>query len=503
MITTFARTIIAMTARRRIHFRFATALVVGVLACGSSQAASVPIYYWTTFVGEAGAFSGGDGVGTNALFNQPSGGAMDAAGNFYVPDEYNDAIRKVTPDGTVSTFAGVLGVADTNDGTNGGALFTQPTNLTFDKDGNMYVVDTYAHTIRKITPAGVVTTIAGLGGVSGFTDGTGTNALFNQPNGIGYDAGDNILYVADGLNGAVRKVTLNGEVTTIAGGGQGEGQLFFGVEQVAVNSSHLVYVLDAYNSTIWTMDTNGGNLTVLAGPGAGNTWPTGSGSADGTGSAAKFSFPESLWLDTLGNAFVADYNNDTIREVTPAGVVTTVGGSPGKIGTADGTNSMARFNLEEGIFVDPWGNLYVADTQNCTIRIGYAGPPVIVNPPQSPTVAVGASPTFAVTAGGAAPRSAYQWRFNGVPLTNNAHISGAQSNVLMVVNTTTNDSKRLPGHRNERVWINEHIRHAGRFPDHALGHLDQPGSHHLWHGPKFEPAQRHLGLGRHVCLYAH
>jgi hypothetical protein len=302
------------------------------------------------------------------------------------------------------------------------------------------VVDTYAHTIRKITPAGVVTTLAGMPGVAGFSDGTGSDALFNEPNGIGYDTGANLLYVADGLNGAVRKVTIDGVVTTIAGGGQSEGQLFFGVEQVAVNSSHLVYVLDAYNSTIWTMNTNGSNLMVLAGPGANHNWPAGSGSADGTGSAAKFSFPESLWLDAAGNAFVADYNNDTIRKVTPAGVVTTVGGKPGVIGTANGTNSAARFNLEEGIFVDPWGNLYVADTQNCTIRIGYAGPPAIVSPPQGLTVAVGATPSFAVTAGGAAPQSAYQWRFHGVALTNNAHVAGAQSNVLTLANVTTNDA---------------------------------------------------------------
>ena len=188
------------------------------------------------------------------------------------------------------------------------------------------------------------------------------------------------------------------------------------------------------------MNTNGGNLTVLAGPGANNSWPNGSGTNDGTGSAAKFSFPESLWLDSAGNVFVADYNNDTIRKVTPAGVVTTVGGSPGMIGTADGTNSAARFNLMEGIFVDPFGNLYVADTQSSTIRIGYGGPPVIVSPPQNLAVAVGASPSFTVIAGGAAPRSAYQWRFQGVPLTNNAHISGAQTNVLTLASATTNDT---------------------------------------------------------------
>jgi hypothetical protein len=415
-------------------------ILAATLVVGVTNQAVAQIYYWTTFVGRAGNTNGGDGVGTNAFFNQPTGGAMDAAGNFYTPDEYNDAIRKVTPDGTVSTFAGSLGIAGTNDGTNGTARFYQPTNLTFDKAGNMYVVDTYANTVRKITPAGVVTTLAGLGNVTGTNDGTGSAARFNQPNGIGYDAGDNVLYVADGFNGSIRKVTLAGVVTTIAGGGQTAGQLFYGVEQVAVNSSHLLLVLDAENSTVWTMNTNGGNLTVLAGPGANHTWPAGAGSANGTGSAAQFNFPESLWLDGAGNAFVADYGNDTIRKVTPAGVVTTVGGSPGVIGTANGTNSAARFNQEEGIFVDPYGNLYVADTQSSTIRIGYRGPPVIVAPPSNLVVAAGASPSFTVTAGGAAPRSAYQWRFNGVALTNNGHISGAQTNALTLSSVTTNDA---------------------------------------------------------------
>ena len=430
----------AVEAGGTAGWRIAAVISACVLLWGGSNEAAAQNYVWTTFVGRAGNTNGGDGVGTNAFFNQPTGGAMDAAANFYVPDEYNNAIRKVAPDGTVTTFAGKLGVAGTNDGTGGAARFTQPTNLTFDNNGNMYVVDTYAHTIRKITPAGVVTTLAGLGDVPGFSDGTGSAARFNQPNGIGYDTGANVLYVADGENGAIRKVTLSGVVTTIAGGGTSPGHLYYGVEQVAVNSSHLVYVLDAYNSTIWTMNTNGGSVTALAGPGAGSGWPVGSGSADGTGSAARFSFPESLWLDAAGNAFVADYSNDTIRKVTPAGVVTTVGGQPGVIGTANGTNTAALFNLEEGIFVDPWGNLYVADTQSSTIRVGYAGPPAIVGPPQSLTVAVGASPSFTVTAGGAAPKSAYQWRFNGVALTNNAHISGAQSNLFTVTSVTTNDA---------------------------------------------------------------
>ena len=170
-----------LLVRRRADSRVAAIfLLAWALAFGGSYQAAAQIYYWTTFAGRAGQTNGGDGIGTNAYFNQPTGGAMDAAGNLYVPDEYNNAIRKVTPDGTVSTFAGRLGFAysGTNDGTGTNALFTQPTNLTFDKNGNLWVVDTYAHTVRKITPAGVVTTVAGLGNSPGFANGTNSIARF-------------------------------------------------------------------------------------------------------------------------------------------------------------------------------------------------------------------------------------------------------------------------------------------------------------------------------------
>ena len=239
-----------------------------------------------------------------------------------------------------------------------------------------------------------------------------------------------MFYVADGNNGAIRKVTQAGVVTTIAGPGTNQGTLYYGVEQVAVSSSDLLYILDAYNCTIWTVNTNGGSRADFAGAGTIKTYPANAGTNDGTGNKARFDFPESMWFGPTGDLFVCNYQSSTIRKVTPQQVVTTIGGQPNVIGSQDGTNSQALFNLPEGIFVDPWGNVYVADTQSSTIRIGYAGPPTIVTSPQNLTVAAGASPAFTVTAGGGAPRSAYQWKFNGTPLTNNAQISGAQSNIL-------------------------------------------------------------------------
>ena len=440
-----------------------TILLAGVLALGGINVSAGQLYYWfTSMAGRATRTNGGNGVGTNAFFNQPTE-ATDSVGNLYTPDGDNDAIREVTPDGTVSS-AGSPGVSSAPMTTGGTARFTQPTNLTFDKDGNMYVVDTYAHTIRKITPGGVVTTLAGMGNVPGFVNATGTAACFNYPNGICYDSGDNVLYVADGNNGAIRKVTLTGVVTTIAGGGQSEGQLFYGVEQVAVNSAHLIGV-DAHGaSTIWTMNTNGGNQTVLAGPGAHNDWPAGSGTNDGLGSAAQFSFPESLCLDAAGNAFVADYNNDTIRKVTPAGLVTTIGGSPGLIGTADGTNSAARFNLEEGVFVDPFGDVYVADTQSSTIRIGYGGPPVTAEVSQNLTNTAGTR-CHAVTA--AMPRFRLPVAFQRRPKRIKTTPTFQARKPMSWVTSHHCDHERcreLSSHRDERVWTDQRLGHADCDP---------------------------------------
>jgi hypothetical protein len=219
-----------------------------------------------------------------------------------------------------------------------------------------------------------------------------------------------------------------------------EGQLYYGVEQVAVDPSHLVYILDAYNCTIWTVNSNGGSRADFAGAGTVKMYPANAGTNNGTGTAARFDFPESMAFGPTGNLFVCDYQSSTMRKVTPQRAVSTIGGQAYVIGTQDGTNTQAQFNLPEGIFADAWNNVYVADTQSSTIRIGYAGPPVIVTAPQNLSVPAGASPSFTVTAGGAAPRSAYQWKLNGTPVTNNSQISGAQSNVLTLAGVTSTNA---------------------------------------------------------------
>ncbi|MGO8925394.1 MAG: hypothetical protein ACLQU3_00505 [Limisphaerales bacterium] len=299
----------------------------------------------TTLAGLAGNPGSADGMGSAARFNNPSGIAVDSAGNLYVAEYGNDTIREVTPVGTnwvVTTLAGLAGSPGSADGTNGAARFNQPYSLEVDSVGNVYVADTYNDTIRKVTPVGtnwVVTTLAGLAGNAGFVNGTGTNALFNTPFGVAVDSAGN-LYVGDTFNNTIRKVTPAGVVTTLATAG------FNDPVGVAVDSATNVYVGDWGSFTIRKV-TPGGVVTTLAGL-AGS-----SGTNDGTASAARFNHPYGVAVDTNGNVYVADNGNNMIRRVTPAGVVTTLA---------------TGINYPQGVAVDTNGNVYVADNGNNTIR---------------------------------------------------------------------------------------------------------------------------------------
>ena len=169
----------------------------------------------STFAGKKGVTGGADGTGAAASFATPRGIAIDGDGNLYVADEGNSNIRKITPAGVVSTLAGAAGQAGSADGTGAAARFAAPRGLAADAKGTVYVADTDNHTIRKITPAGVVTTIAGKPGESGAADGKGAAARFNEPRSVAVDAAGNV-YVADTGNAAIRQITPAGVVTTVA-----------------------------------------------------------------------------------------------------------------------------------------------------------------------------------------------------------------------------------------------------------------------------------------------
>jgi sugar lactone lactonase YvrE len=329
----------------------------------------------TTLAGLAGCTGTNDGTGSAARFYYPNGVAVDSAGNIYVADSGNHTIREVTPVGTdwvVTTLAGLAGSAGGANGTNSAARFNYPAAVAVDTNGNVYVADSGNNTIRKVTPAGVVTTLAGLASNNtGSTDGTGSAARFNGPANMAVDTNGNV-YLADSGNNTIREVTPAGVVTTLAGlaghagstDGTNSAARFNLPYGVAVDSAGNLYVADTLNYTIRKVTPVGTNWVVTTLAGAAGV----AGSADGTNSAARFNGPADTAVDTNGNVYVTDFNNDTIRKVTPAGVVTTLAGLVGSSGSADGTGSAARFYAPIGVAVDKAGNVYVTEYFNYTIR---------------------------------------------------------------------------------------------------------------------------------------
>jgi hypothetical protein len=323
----------------------------------------------TTFAG-SGSRGSTDGTGTAASFNYPRAVAVDGSGNVYVADNKGHLIRKITSAGVVTTFAGsgnslIEYNRGSTDGTGAAASFNFPSGVAVDGSGNVYVADSYNDKIRKITPAAVVTTFAGSGS-EGSADGTGTAATFTGPSDVAVDGSGNV-YVADAGNDLIRKITSAGVVTTLAGSGSagsadgtGTAASFDGPSGVAVDGSGNVYVADAGNNLIRKI-TSAGVVTTLAGR-------TSRGSTDGTGTAASFWSPRGVAVDGSGNVYVGDYTNSLIRKITSAGVVTTLAGSVLTVGSADGTGKAALFNYPSGVALDGSGNLYVADSYNHEIR---------------------------------------------------------------------------------------------------------------------------------------
>jgi sugar lactone lactonase YvrE len=309
-----------------------------------------------------------DGTGSAALFSTATGIALDANGNVYVADTGNDVIRKVTPAGVVTTIAGTNGVRGAADGTGASASFATVIGLAVDTAGAVYVADVGNNNIRKITPAGIVSTLAGTAGVVGSADGTGGAAQFDYPEALAVGPGNNI-YVSDTLNNTIRMITPTGGVTTFAGApafgqsadGTGNAARFNQPNGIAADASGNLYVADTGNGTVRTISP-AVVVATLAG------LPAQAGSVDGTGSTARFDFPAGVTVDSSGNIDVVDLNNSTVRTLTTAGVVTTLAGTAGVVGSADGTGTAARFTNPSGMTVAGTGILYVADTGNDTIR---------------------------------------------------------------------------------------------------------------------------------------
>lgn len=260
----------------------------------------------TTFAGSSSGST--NGTGTGAQFNNPYGLALDGSGNLYVADKTNHLIRKITPGAVVTTFAG--STSGNADGTGTGAQFNNPQDVVFDSAGNLFVADTSNHRIRKITSGGVVTTFAGA--ASGSADGTGTAASFNSPVGIAADSADN-LYVVDAVNHRIRKITPAGVVTTFAGStagytdGTGTGAQFNGPYGIATDASNNVYVTDSTNNRIRKI-TSGGVVTTIAGAGS-------SGTTNGVGTSAEFNGLKGIIAYGADTLYACNDAADRIRKI--------------------------------------------------------------------------------------------------------------------------------------------------------------------------------------------
>jgi mucin-19 len=337
-------------------------LTSAILAVTSAGRLLSPIVTVSTLAG-SGASGNADNIGTNAMLSNPRGLAVDSLGNILIADVSNHRIRKITPLGVVSTLAGSgPGFVDAT-GTN--SKFNNPLGVAVDSLGNIYVADENNHCIRKIDQTGIVTTLAG-NGASGFADGSGTSASFRSPTGVVVDSLGNV-FVADEWNHRIRKVTPAGLVTTFAGSGNagfadGVGNVaqFWSPVSISIDNLGALYVADYRNHRIRKITTSG-HVSTYAGSGS-------EGYADGIGINAIFKNPIGVTVDKYGTLYVADQQNHCIRKITLSQIVSTIVGSGGAPGMIDGLGSISRFNHPAGVATDESGTLFVADQTNHRIR---------------------------------------------------------------------------------------------------------------------------------------
>ena len=336
---------------------------------------SIPTNVVTTYAGGNG-YGSTDGAAASAKFDEPLGVAIDASGNIFVADTFNHTIRKITSAGVVSTIAGTPGVAGSADGVGASALFRDPQGIAVDGAGNLYVADSLNNTIRFITFVNGVANVSTLAGQAGpglgFADGHGTAAKFAYPIDVAVDPAGNV-YVADAGNSAIRKISVLGDVTTVVGvsGQQTNTDGDFATARF-INPYGVAF--DG-SGNLYVADAGSNTIRKItfatATTGVVTTLagsPGQHGNTDGTGSAARFYTPQGIDVDASGNIYVGDFNNQEIRKITPSGVVTTLAGSPGNSNGNNGVGATAGISHPGGVALDASGNIYVAAFGDNAVR---------------------------------------------------------------------------------------------------------------------------------------
>lgn len=377
----------------------AAALLLGAAATASAAVWSSegrPLVQTYTVAG-TGEFDEWDGAASEAQFRHPASVLVRGDGSILVADSGNHRIR-IIRDGTVSVHAGIpvsvvfdeagLPAGALADGPAAESLFWNPMGLAADRQGNVYVADAGNHAVRKISPSGIVTTLAG-NGVLGHADGTGSGASFHRPSDVAVDARGNV-YVADTLNHAIRKITPQGVVTTlnalpervaevadgvfVPAGGFADGPLsralFNEPSGLALDSQGNLYVSDTGNQRIRYINFAEGTVTTVAGGGEYEEYALyvkGS-YADGPVAEARFNSPKGIAVDRDGGVYIADSLNHSIRYLRNGHVTTVVGNSTGEYGSRNGFDGQALLDYPADVAMDASGNLFVADLYNNKIR---------------------------------------------------------------------------------------------------------------------------------------
>jgi sugar lactone lactonase YvrE len=399
----------------------------------------------TTIAGTGIAGSTGDGsAATAAQIDAPGGIVFDAAGNIYFSDYYRHVIRKIDPSGNISTFAGTGSAGFSGDGGPASAArFYSPNKMSFDIAGNLFVADYNNNRVRKISTSGIITTIVGTGTIGSTGDGgNATAATLWHPSDVVTDNAGNV-FIADYTNNKIRKISPTGIISTFAGTGSassgGDGgaatlaQLYnpFDVE---IDAAGNLLIAEAEGDKVRKVGLDG-IISTFAGTGI-----SGFSGDGGQATAANLSNPAGLEVDATGNLYIADQFNQRIRMVSPSGVITTiVGNGIAAYGGDGGSPLLASINYSNGVSVNAAGVVFIADNSNHRIRKIVMCSPSGITHPENDTVEVGDTAIYSITT--TMPGAAHQWQEDtGTGFTNLADVppySGVYTSTLTISGATS------------------------------------------------------------------